>query len=57
MFTGLVQTTGTVAARTRGTAGRWTAPPLELAEGDSVAVNGVCLTATAVSRATASPPT
>jgi riboflavin synthase len=46
MFTGLVQRTGTLGAldgsrlRIDG--------PLELSEGDSVAVNGVCLTASAV---------
>ena len=33
---------------------RW---PRELGEGDSVAVNGVCLTATASQRRTRSPPT
>ena len=51
MFTGLVAAKGTVVALDRGTDGvRLTvsseevAP--ELAEGDSVAVNGVCLTAT-----------
>jgi riboflavin synthase len=47
MFTGLVQSTGTVgtlaAGRLRVEA------PLELSEGDSVAINGVCLTAAAVS--------
>jgi riboflavin synthase len=46
MFTGLVTSTGTVESldggRLRVGAG------LELAEGDSVAVNGVCLTASAV---------
>jgi riboflavin synthase len=46
MFTGLVESTGTIAARTEG---RLTVrAALELAPGDSVAVNGVCLTATAV---------
>ena len=48
MFTGLVQRTGTLrsleAGRLRVEA------PLELAEGDSVAVNGVCLTASAVDK-------
>ena len=48
MFTGLVQGTGTVAeSRTAA----WTvegASALDLVEGGSVAVNGVCLTATAV---------
>jgi riboflavin synthase len=47
MFTGLVQATGTVAAIGDGRL-RVEAGGLELAEGDSVAVNGVCLTATAV---------
>jgi riboflavin synthase len=46
MFTGLVQRTGTLAALDRGRL-RIDAP-LELAEGDSVSVNGVCLTATGV---------
>ena len=55
VFTGLVQTTGTVAAIDGGHL-RVEAPGLDLAEGDSVAVNGVCLTATAVATA-ASPPT
>jgi riboflavin synthase len=49
MFTGLVETTGTVAAVEQLDAGARlsVATPLaaELAEGDSVAVNGVCLTA------------
>jgi|SRR5512132_2358881 riboflavin synthase len=46
MFTGLVQDTGTVAALGEG--GLSVLAELELAPGDSVAVNGVCLTATAV---------
>jgi riboflavin synthase len=47
MFTGLVQSTGTVATLA---AGRLRVEaPLELSEGDSVAINGVCLTAAAVS--------
>ena len=55
MFTGLVQTTGRVAALdppSRG-AGRGRLrieAELVLSEGDSVAVNGVCLTATEVER-------
>jgi len=46
MFTGLVQLTGTLSALD-GARLRIEAP-LELSEGDSVAVNGVCLTAAAV---------
>jgi riboflavin synthase len=46
MFTGLVKSTGTVASLAGGRL-RVDAP-LELSEGDSVAINGVCLTATAV---------
>ena len=46
MFTGLVQRTGTLAALE---AGRLRVDgELELSEGDSVAVNGVCLTASAL---------
>jgi riboflavin synthase len=48
VFTGLVQTTGTIAALGDGRLSVHSGTPLELAEGDSVAVNGVCLTATAV---------
>ena len=48
MFTGLVQTTATVTSIEGGRLALETADPLELAEGDSVAVNGVCLTATGV---------
>jgi riboflavin synthase len=50
VFTGLVQNLGTVTAVEAGEAGvRLTvATPLELAEGDSIAVNGVCLTAAAL---------
>jgi riboflavin synthase len=50
VFTGLVQDLGTVTAVDAGEAGvRLTVSTgLELAEGDSVAVNGVCLTATAL---------
>lgn len=54
MFTGLVQATGTVAALERLGAGARlsVATPLaaELADGDSVAVNGVCLTARGAGR-------
>jgi riboflavin synthase len=48
MFTGLVQTTGTVSAISDGRLRRETGEPLGLEAGDSVAVNGVCLTAAAV---------
>jgi riboflavin synthase len=48
MFTGLVQATGTVTSIEDGRLALETAEPLGLAEGDSVAVNGVCLTATGV---------
>jgi riboflavin synthase len=50
MFTGLVQDLGTVTAADAGDDGvrLEVATRLELAEGDSVAVNGVCLTATRV---------
>jgi riboflavin synthase len=47
VFTGLVKATGTVAALEGGRL-RVEAPPLGLGEGDSIAVDGVCLTATAV---------
>jgi riboflavin synthase len=50
VFTGLVKTTGTVAALRDGRL-RVEAPPLGLGDGDSIAVNGVCLTATAVADA------
>jgi riboflavin synthase len=50
MFTGLVQATGTVAALAGGRLAVEADAPLELAVGDSVAVNGVCLTATQVSQ-------
>lgn len=54
MFTGLVQSTGSVLAITPGpgaTRISVAAPALapELREGDSIAVNGVCLTALAIS--------
>jgi riboflavin synthase len=48
MFTGLVETTGTIRSADGGRLAIAVDPPLELAAGDSVAVNGVCLTATAV---------
>ncbi|MDQ3934270.1 MAG: riboflavin synthase [Actinomycetota bacterium] len=48
MFTGLVQATGTVAGTGGGRISVRLEPAPRLAEGDSVAVNGVCLTATAV---------
>jgi riboflavin synthase len=48
MFTGLVETTGTIERLAGGRLSVATAVPLGLAEGDSVAVNGVCLTATAI---------
>jgi riboflavin synthase len=50
MFTGLVQDLGTVTAVDASDDGARlaVATTLELSEGDSVAVNGVCLTATAV---------
>ena len=50
MFTGLVQDLGEIVAADASGAGvRLTiATELELAEGDSIAVNGVCLTATAI---------
>ena len=47
MFTGLVRATGQVAGLADGRL-RIEAPPLGLRKGDSIAVNGVCLTATAV---------
>ena len=48
MFTGLVQATGTVSGLEGGRLRVEADPPLELREGDSVAVSGVCLTATEV---------
>ena len=48
MFTGLVQTIGTVTSIADGRLKLTTAEPLGLAEGDSIAVNGVCLTASGV---------
>ena len=50
MFTGLVTATGTLASLEEGRIRVETGAPLGLAEGDSVAVNGVCLTATSVGR-------
>jgi riboflavin synthase len=47
VFTGLVQTKGTLASAEAGRF-RVDAEGLELAEGDSVSVNGVCLTATGI---------
>ena len=56
MFTGLVQDLGTIARADRSDDGARvtieTELAGELAEGDSVAVNGVCLTATAVADGT-----
>jgi riboflavin synthase len=46
MFTGLVETTGTIASLNGGSLS--IRAQLELAEGDSVAVNGVCLTASGI---------
>jgi len=48
VFTGLVRTTGTVARLAAGRLRIEAGEPLELDEGDSVAVNGVCLTAAEV---------
>ena len=48
MFTGLVQATGTVSSIADGRLRLETAEPLAVEPGDSVAVNGVCLTAAAV---------
>ena len=44
MFTGLVMATGMVAGTEGGRLRVEIQPPIELAEGSSVAVNGVCLT-------------
>jgi riboflavin synthase len=54
VFTGLVADLGTITAVDAGEAGvRLTvATPLELSEGDSIAVNGVCLTAAALAEGT-----
>jgi riboflavin synthase len=49
MFTGLVESTGTVAALRDGRLAVDTELAGQLAAGDSIAVNGVCLTATSVS--------
>jgi len=48
MFTGLVQTTGRIGALDQGRLVIEVEPPLALAEGNSVAVNGVCLTVSQV---------
>jgi riboflavin synthase len=48
VFTGLVQTMGTVSASDCGRLTVETERPLDLTEGGSVAVSGVCLTATRV---------
>ena len=49
MFTGVIRSTGMLASLGDGRLVIETQPPLDLVEGDSVAVNGVCLTATGVS--------
>ena len=50
MFTGLIESTGTVRALTPTAVGYWvqvgTAMAAELSLGDSIAINGVCLTVT-----------
>jgi riboflavin synthase len=51
MFTGLVQAKGKVAAIDHGHLRVDADPQLELREGDSIAVSGVCLTATEVNGA------
>lgn len=48
MFTGLVSQIGAVAGLRDGRLGVRVDSPMDLAEGDSIAVNGVCLTAAAV---------
>ena len=48
MFTGLVSATGVIGSIDEGRLSVRTQPPLDLVPGDSVAVNGVCLTASAV---------
>jgi riboflavin synthase len=48
MFTGLIQATGAIASLDGGSLSVRVEPPLALAEGESVAVNGVCLTAAEV---------
>jgi riboflavin synthase len=50
MFTGLVKSLGTVAAVDGGRLRVESPEPLGLSEGDSIAVDGVCLTATGVER-------
>lgn len=53
MFTGLVQEMGTVRSLSRGTVGKLVVAsektPAEVAVGDSVAINGACLTVIAIS--------
>ena len=49
MFTGLVARTGTLTSLAEGRLAVAVEPPLGLADGDSISVNGVCLTAVAVS--------
>jgi len=55
LFTGLIQEIGTVRSLTRGTVGRLVIDSGkiagEVAIGDSVAINGVCLTVTAINGA------
>jgi riboflavin synthase len=48
MFTGLVQATGRIVSLRDGRLEVQAEPPLELALGDSVAVSGVCLTASRI---------
>lgn len=50
MFTGLVSTAGRLTSLSGGRLTIEVDPPLDLSDGDSIAVNGVCLTATAVDR-------
>ena len=53
MFTGLIQEMGTVRSLSRGTVGKLVVvsekTPREVAIGDSVAINGACLTVTSIS--------
>ena len=48
MFTGLVETTGTIESMRGGRLSVRVGAPLDIEAGDSVAVNGVCLTASGV---------
>ena len=61
MFTGIVREIGTVAGIASGDDGARleveTTLAADLREGDSVSVEGACLTAAEVRAATASPPT